>query len=69
MFKNHSNCNVINVCVFSFKDDPSKHLMNEIQEIKEKLTQKTQLLEKAKILLSRASAKEKQLKEQVTINN
>lgn len=36
-----------------------------IETLKEKLIKKTQLLEKAKILLSRAAAKEKNFREQV----
>lgn len=36
-----------------------------IETLKEKLIKKTQLLEKAKILLSRAAAKEKNFREQI----
>ena len=42
--------------------------MNEFQSIKQQLIKKTQLLEKAKILLTRAAAKEKNLKDQVHIS-
>lgn len=40
-------------------------IQNELKSIKEKLIQKTQLLEKAKILLTRAAAKEKHFRAQV----
>lgn len=43
----------------------SINLVNELQSIKEKLIQKSQLLEKAKILLTRAAAKERNFREQV----
>jgi centrosomal protein CEP290 len=36
-----------------------------MKSIREKLAQKAQLLEKAKLLLTRAAAKEKNLKEQI----
>lgn len=45
----------------------SVDLVNELQSIKEKLIQKSQLLEKAKILLTRAAAKERNFREQVTL--
>lgn len=38
-----------------------------VETLKEKLIKKTQLLEKAKILLSRAAAKEKNFREQVCV--
>lgn len=44
----------------------SMNLLNEIKSIKEKLIQKSQLLEKAKILLTRAAAKERNFREQVS---
>lgn len=44
----------------------SADLFKELQSIKEKLIQKSQLLEKAKILLTRAAAKERNFREQVT---
>lgn len=45
----------------------TEDLMNEMKVVQEKLSVKTQLLEKAKILLTRAAAKERNLKEQVII--
>lgn len=42
-------------------------ILNELRATKDQLIKKTQLLEKAKILLTRAAAKEKVLKEQLTL--
>lgn len=41
------------------------HIMDDIASLKDKLIKKTQLLEKAKILLSRAATKEKHFREQM----
>ncbi|XP_063698238.1 centrosomal protein Cep290 [Culicoides brevitarsis] len=41
-------------------------LETELKRLKEKLTEKTRLLDKAKILLTRAAAKEKNLREQIS---
>lgn len=40
-------------------------LESELKRLKEKLSEKTRLLDKAKILLTRAAAKEKNLREQI----
>lgn len=42
-------------------------LQDELRYVKEQLIKKTQLLQKAKVLLTRAAAKEKVLKEQVSM--
>lgn len=41
-------------------------LESEMKRLKDKLTEKTRLLDKAKILLTRAAAKEKNLREQIS---
>lgn len=49
------------------EDNLSGGFVNELLSVKEKLNQKTQLLEKAKILLTRAAVKEKHLREQIDL--
>lgn len=49
----------------SGEDNSTGSFVNELISVKEKLNQKTQLLEKAKILLTRAAVKEKHLREQI----
>lgn len=45
----------------------SSPLQDELRYVKEQLIKKTQLLQKAKVLLTRAAAKEKVLKEQLSM--
>ncbi|XP_055606645.1 centrosomal protein cep290 [Uranotaenia lowii] len=47
--------------------DDQEKLSSTSEELKEQLERKSQLLEKAKILLSRAAAKERYLKEQISL--
>lgn len=51
---------IINLSTSSLQDD-------ELKYIKEQLMKKTQLLQKAKVLLTRAAAKEKVLREQLAM--
>lgn len=47
-------------------DDAGEALESQLEAVKAKLAEKSKLLEKAKILLTRAAAKEKNLREQIT---